>query len=139
MAALDFQTIEERRFLRDLILPLPGETIQETASGDWPTIAGRDNLHSAHRRRATTSPGQLTHQAAYGGGALLFLEDLNDLSTRTRLGNDIRANALRDDRLADVRALVSTPDDDQVVIDLTLQPRGELDAETLSFVSSVPR
>lgn len=132
-----YSEIAELRWGRDLALPDCDAGVQVTATGDWPTLAGRRNLHEAHRRRATTTPGELVHRPDYGGGMMLFLEAPNSLGEQARLAASVRQNALRDPRVEEVRAAVSTPADTPtaVLLELTIRPRGEVEAESVTVVS----
>jgi len=137
---MGYLDIQERHLLRDLVLPGVEDDVQVTTSGDWPSLAGRQNLHAAHRRRAVTTSGELVHQPDYGAGLLLFLEDLGSLTTRTQMTVDVRQNALRDDRLEEITVVAflgtaSDPDRvEAVTIELDLRPRGEEESDVVTVV-----
>lgn len=132
-----YAQIAELRWGRDLVLPPCDSEPQVTASGDWPTVGGRPNLHQAHRRRAVTAPGELLHRPLYGGGMMLWLERGNTPGERAALGASVRRNALRDRRLEDAVVAVTAPTDDQVLVELTLRPRGEVETDTVTITSEV--
>lgn len=132
-----YSEIAELRWGRDLVLPDIGAEVQVTPSGDWPTIAGRPNLHAAHRRRAVTAPGELVHRPDYGGGLPLFIEVENTDARRAQMAAVVRANALRDVRLEDARADVTSTTPEQVLLELALRPRGEPDTDVVTVVSEV--
>ncbi len=137
---MGYLEIQERRLLRDLVLPGVEQDVQVTTSGDWPSLAGRPNLHAAHRRRAVTTSGELVHQPNYGAGLLLHLEELGSLTNRTQMTVDVRQNALRDPRLEEITvvAFLGTADDpgrvEAVTIQLDLRPRGEEESDVVTVV-----
>lgn len=116
--------IEERLLLRDGVLPRDRTTFTATSTGDWPTIAGRDNFAEAHRRRAVTIPGDLVHRPLYGGGLVLAIGKLDTPTQQALIRNSIRTNALRDPRTGE--CLVATSEDpvvaNQIFVDLELTP-----------------
>lgn len=130
-----YEDIQEARLGRDGVLPGSGQAVEPTASGDWPTVAGRANLMAAHIRRATTAPGEMVHRPLYGGGLPTFVEALADPATLASQDVAIRQNALRDGRIQE--ALVSTVsavETGRVVTTLEIQPRGENATETATLV-----
>lgn len=137
----DYTDITEQRWGRDLALTLPrndddDSPTQPTATGDWPTVAGRANLHAALRRRLVTAPGEMVSRPDYGGGLPLYVGALNSAADRASLANEARLNVLRDPRLE--RALVAVEevvDSPQVIVSLEITPRGEIEADTISIVS----
>lgn len=116
--------IEERLLLRDGVLPANRATFLATSTGDWPSIAGRDNFVEAHKRRAVTTPGDLVHRPLYGGGLVLAIGRLDTDTQRALVRNSIRTNALRDPRTGEV--VVSTSGDDNIAnfiyVDMELTP-----------------
>ena len=125
-------TSDERRFGRDLLLPESAESATRiTPTGDLRTIAGRANLKQAHRLRAITLRGSLVHRNAYGGDLPRFVEEPNTTTTRSRISESLRRNALRDTRITDVSASVSLgtpqdPDNDfAATVRMSIQPRDE--------------
>ena len=108
----DYQSIQVVRLGRDGVLPGSGQVVEPTASGDWPTIAGRANLLAAHVRRAGTAPGEMTHRPQYGGGLPTYTEAPAAPATLAAQDVAIRQNALRDPRLQE--ALVATTPADAV-------------------------
>lgn len=132
-----YSQIAEARWFRDVVLPAEGETVQVTPSGDWPTVAGRANLHDAHRRRAVTTPGEMVHRPQYGGGLVLGLERPNTEAMHAQLAASLRSNALRDPRLGDIEVDVNELDASRVLTELVLHPRGEPQTDTVSIVSEV--
>ena len=106
-------SIDTARLGTDLVLPALGETIPVTASGDLPTVTGRVNVEASLVRRIATFPGSLLHRPTYGGGLPGQVEEADTPTNRSRLARDIRANLLRDVRIADVRVSVRSgrPDD----------------------------
>lgn len=131
-----YPQIAEARWGRDLVLiDCEVGDVPATATGDWPTIAGRENLHEAHRRRATTSPGELLHRPEYGGGMVLFLGVPSSPAELARLGAQLRINAARDRRVGDVKVTAALDSERRVIVDLAIQPRGEPDADTITIVS----
>lgn len=137
---MGYLEIQERRLFRDLVLPGVGDDVQVTTSGDWPSLAGRQNLHAAHQRRAVATSGELVHRPDYGAGLLLHLEDIGSLTTRTQMTVDVRQNALRDDRLEEITvvAFLGTAEDpdrvEAVTIQLDLRPRGEEESDVVTVV-----
>jgi phage baseplate assembly protein W len=134
-----YSEIAEARWGRDIVLPDCEAGVTPTATGDWPTVAGRANLHGAHRRRAVTTPGELLHRPEYGGGMMLWLEAPNSAGEQARLAASVRGNAFRDPRVEEVRVAVSTPEgrENQSLIELTIRPRGEIESETVTTVLEV--
>lgn len=130
-----YQEIQAERFGRDGLLPGVGQTVEPTASGDWPTIEGRPNLLAAHIRRATTAPRQMVHRPLYGGGLTTFIEALADPTTLAEQDVGIRQNALRDIRIQEA-TVVTVPDDaaGRVITRLEITPRGEDTTETATLV-----
>ena len=128
-----YSEVQETRFGRDIALPGLGNTVHPTASGDWPTVAGRENLLGAQIRRATVAPGQMVHRPLYGGGLPLYIEALGDPATLSRIEVAIRQNALRDDRIeeATVSAVLI---DTYTQVQLEIQPRGENTTETATLL-----
>lgn len=116
--------IEARILGRDGVLPADRTTFQATSTGDWPSIAGRDNFREAHKRRAVTTPGELVHRPLYGGGLALNIEQLNTDTRKAIIKNAIRTNALRDARTGE--CLVKVTDDGdisgRVFVDLEVTP-----------------
>lgn len=135
-----YAEIQTLRFGTDMVLPGIGEVVKPTASGDWPLQSGRVNLLDAHVRRASVAPGQMVHRPLYGGGLLLFVEEIASPTVLAQMEVSIRLNAFRDPRVADVitasdsgapgdanRAGAST-------ITLEILPRGEDTTETAALV-----
>jgi hypothetical protein len=125
-------TSDERRFGRDLLLPESADgATRITPTGDLRTVAGRENLKYAHRLRAITLRSSLVHRNEYGGDVPRFIEDLNTPTTRSRLAESLRKNALRDTRITDAAASVAagTPADQTndfaATVRMSIQPRGE--------------
>lgn len=132
-----YTDIAEARFGRDLELLPPDQAPSPTATGDYPSIGGRPNLHAAVRRRLLTSPGQLVHRPDYGGGLELFVGRLGTPGERARLAAGSRANILRDSRLAQAVVGVgeSPTGPDQVLVEVAIQPAGEIETDTVSILS----
>jgi phage baseplate assembly protein W len=96
------------RYGTDLYVPDdPDEDVVATPTGDLRTITGRDNLLAAQSRRARVTPGRLVHRPEYGGGVTAAVDGPGDLASRARLQAQVRRNALRDDRVADVGVTVA--------------------------------
>lgn len=138
MPVSSYTDINEQRFGRDLVLTLPrnndeiGDT-QPTATGDWPTVAGRPNLHAALRRRLITAPGEMVSQPDYGGGLPLYVGALNSPTDRASLANEARLNVMRDPRLdAALVTVDEVADLPQVIVELIITPKGEGEAETVT-------
>lgn len=128
--------VTEARWGRDLVLiDCESGGVPATATGDWPTLAGRPNLHAAHRRRATTQPGQLVWRPDYGGGMQGFVGRPADQSHLVQLGSAVRVNALRDRRLDEVQAGVRVDAQGRVIVELEVRPRGEPDSSTVTVIS----
>lgn len=131
--------LDEQRLGRDLALPLTADdTLQITATGDIPSVAGRRNLGRAVQRRVLTSAGDLVHRPEYGAGLGDALELQNTPERRSQLSNAIRRNLLRDARLRDARAQVSAgiPDstgrETAVSVGLTVELRHDRSRQELS-------
>lgn len=135
-----YEDIQAFRFGTDMVLPGPGTEVQPTASGDWPLTSGRPNLLAAQIRRATTTPGQLTHRPLYGGGLSSFVETLGNPATLAQMEVSIRQNALRDGRVGEVTTTSASgaPGDSNragtSTVTLEIQPRGEQTTETATLV-----
>jgi len=98
----------DERFGRDVLLPDdPDEDMRVTPTGDLPTVAGVANVRGALRRRCLTSPGDMVHRPAYGGGVELELSRLGSPARRASLANQLRRNLFGDDRVREVRVSVS--------------------------------
>lgn len=131
-----YTELAEARWGRDLVLiDCEVGEVPATSTGDWPTIAGRANLHEAHRRRAVTAPGELLHRPEYGAGLVLAVGTVARTHHLIQAANALRTNAARDPRVGDVKATVALDGSDRVIADLAIQPRGEPDAETVTVVS----
>lgn len=130
-----YPDIAEKRFGRDLVLTYPDREVTPTPSGDWPTVAGRPNLHAAMRRRLVTTPGQLVHRSDYGGGLETFVGELNAPAQRSRLAAGARSNVLRDRRIEEAVVSVAAPEEDQVIVQLGIRPAGEVEAESVSILT----
>lgn len=131
-----YEEIQAFRFGRDLVLPRPDKEVQPTASGDWPTQEGRTNLLDAHVRRAIAAPGEMVHRPLYGGGLPLAVEAPADFATLARVSVAVRQNALRDERLQEATATVTTLDarGGAVKVELEIRPRGEDTGEAVTVV-----
>lgn len=137
VAVSSYRDIAERRFGRDLLLPGPGREVTPTISGDWPTLAGRPNLHAAVLRRQLTTPTQLVHRPEYGAGLELFVGELASLPERSRLAAASRQNTLRDPRIEAADVAVGEAEEGRVVLQLAIRPSGEIEAESVSIVTGV--
>lgn len=135
-----YTDIDEAKIGRDLVLPGLGGTdpVPPTLTGDWPSIAGRANLHAAVRRRLVTAPGQLVHRPEYGGGLPLFVGTLASPSERARLAAGARGNLLRDPRIGAVQVGVGEPPGmpSAVLVEVAVQPVGETSSETVSVIAT---
>ena len=131
--------IDERRFGRDGVLPPLGQTVQHTASGDWPTVAGRENLRGALARAAVTSPGDLVHRPLYGGGLLARVETPDTDVVRALLTGNIRASTLADERVEDVSVDINEDPTvaARVIVDLVVTPLGDESSETVRVMMEV--
>lgn len=129
-----YPTIAEQRFGRDVFLA-PDAEVAPTPTGDWPTIAGRPNLHAAVRRRLLTTPGQLVHRAEYGAGVELYVGELNAPAERARLAADARSNLLRDPRLEEARVAVAELGEGMSQVSAQIRPAGEIESDTVSVVT----
>lgn len=133
---MSYTDITEARWGRDLVLvDEDAGGVASTPTGDWPTVAGRPNLHAAHRRRATTSPGQLLCRPDYGAGMLGFVGASTAPAERVRLAQAVRLNALRDPRIAEVGVAVQLDAQQRVIAELTLSPRGEPSSDSVTIVA----
>ncbi len=113
--------IEEVILFRDA--ELPASTVQPTPSGDWPSIAGRENFRRATIRRAVTSKGTMVHRPEYGGDIVRAAERPAISEEFAAREVDIEENATRDPRVGEVRVAVeesTTPG--RVTVELTVQP-----------------
>lgn len=120
--ALSAAEIEELILFRDAVLP--AGTVVPTASGDWPTVAGRENFRGAVLRRAVTTPGTMIHRPDYGGGLADAIEapaSEEDLSAQIVA---IEENLRRDPRVgrADVTAVESNETPGRVLVQMTVTP-----------------
>lgn len=130
-----YETITALRFGRDLVVAPDGTAVvPATVTGDWPVIAGRPNLHAALRRRIATTPGQMVHRPLYGAGAETWVGTLGDPGTRAAMVAALRDNLLRDTRLDDAQVGARAPDSEQVILDLSIRPTGEIDADMIQHV-----
>lgn len=133
-----YTDIAEAKIGRDLVLPGLGgqDPAPPTLTGDWPSIAGRANLHAAVRRRLVTAPSQLVHRPEYGGGLPLFVGVLSSPSERARLAAGARQNLLRDPRIGTVQVGVGEPPGmpGAVLVEVGVQPIGETATDTVSVV-----
>jgi phage baseplate assembly protein W len=131
-----YSGLTEARWGRDLVLvDCEAGGVAASPTGDWPTIAGRPNLHAAHRRRAVTSPGEVLHRPEYGAGLVQRVGQVANTTRLVQAAGALRTNAARDPRIADVRASVTLDDADRVIAELQLRPRGEPDADSFTVVS----
>lgn len=130
-----YTAIARRRFGEDLVLPLPGQEVQPTVSGDWPTVDGRANLHAAMRRRLITTPTQVVHRPDYGGGLELSVGVPATPTERATLAARARQNALRDPRVEEAQVLASEDGSGRTVVQLNVRPAGEVEPETVTVVS----
>lgn len=139
MSLFTVSEIEERRFGRDVVLPGIGQTVQQTASGDWPTVAGRPNLQAAHQRRAVSSPGDLVHRSLYGGGLVARVENPDTDVVRSLLTTSLQNNALRDPRIesAEVRITEDQFRAGRVIVDMIVLPLGDDRGESVQFGTEV--
>jgi len=123
--------LDAERFFTDLAMP-GDDGVLVTASGDWPIVSGRANLRSAVEQRAITMPGELVHRPQYGAGAAEFVETTSTPAKRAELVARLRENLLRDRRIGDVGARVAVRDG-QTEIELSIQPRGQSETESVGF------
>lgn len=130
-----YPDIAEKRFGRDLVLTFPDGEVRPTPTGDWPSVGGRANLHAAMRRRLATTKGQLVHRPDYGADLELFVGELNAPGERARLAAGARRNVLRDPRIGEAGVAVTAPEQGRVVVELKIQPTGEVQTDTVSVVS----
>lgn len=125
--------LETRLFLTDVAFP--SGPVRVTPSGDWPITTGRENLRGAQLRRALTQPGEILARPEYGGGTPGYVEAAGDPGTRSRLAVSLRANALRDRRIANAQVAVKVGAS-ALEVEITLQPRGADDTDTVTFDAS---
>jgi phage baseplate assembly protein W len=77
--------------------------------GDWLVVSGVEALRQSLIRRFITDPGEWRTKPDYGAGARRFVKKRNDAAARAQLANRLRAQALRDRRVASVEAVVVEP------------------------------
>lgn len=130
--------LEAERYGRDARLPWPGEVVQATPTGDWPTIEGLPNLTRAQQRRAVTTPGAMTHRPSFGGGLLEALETLSADAQHVVRASRIRRSALLDPRIADAEVEIRAGAEAGLVeVLLRVTPRGEDEAQTVIVTPGV--
>jgi phage baseplate assembly protein W len=134
VSVANYSDIAERRFGRDLVLPGPGQTVQPTPTGDWPSVGGRENLHAAVRRRMLTTPGQLVHRPEYGAGLETYVGRRTTSAELARLAAQGRQNLLRDPRIEESRVGVQA-DGSRVQVEVAIKPTGEGETDTVTIVS----
>lgn len=114
----------------DLWLPEdPDAPLRVTVTGDVLLVSGVQNAERALARRLVTSPGGLTHRPTYGVGLTDYVSLPNTPTTRAKIANATRRNALDDDRVADVAVSVTTADarftsstgQDAIVVSMSVQ------------------
>lgn len=125
--------IQRASFLRDLYVPLPGSPVVVTASGDWPTIEGLANLRHAMVARATTAPGDLVFRPNYGGDLVSQIERISSEASRVVAANAMRANALRDPRVAEVEVEATEEEPGTTIYRMTIQPQGDATEQAVAI------
>lgn len=100
-----------------------------TPAGDLTIVTGREALRQSLIRRTLTSPGEWATLPGYGVGAKDYVKGRNTPAARAELESRIRAQYLRDHRVARVDLVTVTPLDDGspgIKISVTVTPRGRL-------------
>lgn len=125
--------LEELLLLNDIVLPVDEVTV--TSSGDWPTIAGRDNFREASLRRVVTQQGTMVHRPLYGGNLLSGLERPATDEELTDREVEIDENLRRDPRMGEIEVSVAVdanvPNRVQVRVDV--QPLRIDETETVGL------
>lgn len=127
-----YTVVAERRWGRDLLLTLPEVEVTPTPSGDWPTVAGRDNLDRALIRRSVSNR-TLRHRPQYGGNLEASVGRSAAPANVARAAQDLRMNLMRDPRLEDAKVSAQGQPDGQVLVELSVRPAGESDAGTVAI------
>jgi len=132
----------DRLFGRDLWFDVTqgeGADLIITPAKDWQFVVGREAMRQSLIRRLITNPGEWTTLPDFGVGARLFLKARNTRSNRDLLCERIRAQFLRDDRVASVDkiAVEMTPTSLALAIDVT--PIGRLATGAALRVQTVVR
>ena len=114
----------------------PGpDGVQPTPSGDWPTVAGRDNFVAWHIRNAISAVGSLIHRPGYGAGLVGRVELPVTDTTLFLTENLLRESARRDFRTTDVSvtATVDSLNAGRLNIDLVVVPLQSKQPEQAGF------
>lgn len=87
------------------------DDLQVTATGDFDTLSGTDNLRAALLRRILTVPGSLAHRPTYGVGLLAFQNAPLTLAVKRQLLARLAEQLPQDSRVAKVNSVSITSDD----------------------------
>lgn len=100
-----------------------------TAGGDLTVATGREALRQSLMRRYITNPGEVPTLPDYGAGAAQYVKAKNTAAVRAELAGRIRAQSLRDPRVASVdQSIVEQLDDGSpgIRISVLITPKGQL-------------
>ena len=124
------------RFLTDIAMPRsPAGELRATPTGDLKLSAGRDNAAQALERRVLVGQGTLLHRSDYGAGLKMAIERSTSPTERAQQAARIQRQMARDERVVASESTVSlsTDADSRVVVDLSVQLKGDDDTQTLSI------
>lgn len=124
----DLGTQFDKLFGRDLYLEVNGQSgpdLATTKAGDWLIVTGRAALRQSLIRRWITTPGQWATKPEYGAGALAYVKGRNNTSSRQELAERIRAQTMKDRRVARVHTVEVDKRENALVIRVVVIPRGE--------------
>lgn len=123
-AASDF----DKLFGRDIYLAINGDSGPNTAvakHGDWLLTSGHEALIQSLVRRWVTNPGEWQTKPDYGAGALAYVKARNNSRSRAELTERIRAQTLKDRRVAKVDTIEVKHAENALVIKVVVIPKGE--------------
>jgi hypothetical protein len=95
-----------------------------TPAGDWALVAGREALRQSLLRRFMTIPGEWATLPDYGAGARAYVKKRNSRAVRDELAARLKAQALRDARVASVDDVQVAFADGVLKLSVRVIPRG---------------
>lgn len=114
----------------DIWLDLAGRSGPDyvvTAGGDWKLAKGIAALRQSLLRRFMTDPGEWkTKGDDYGAGGRSFVKSRDTLAARQAFANRIRAQALKDTRVAQVNKIEIERFDGGARFKVVVVPKGDL-------------